>query len=160
MIIVPKKLFMFLGIIIPDKLSSSIYLVAYKEYMERIGFYCDIKLFDFKVKYTKDLKRTMDFQRNKILDITGKYSKIAVDSKGKHFDSLDFSHWMGNMMLNNNAMFFILGGAYGLPKEIIEVSDEKISLGKLTFSHEIALLILLEQIYRGFTILNNHPYHK
>ena len=151
---------MFLGIIIPDRLNNSVYAKAYCDYVKRIGFYCKIKLFDFKSKYTKDLNRTMAFQRDKILDISNDYTKITVEANGKIMDSLEFSKWMGNMLLHNITMFFIVGGAYGLPEEIIKAADDKISLGKLTFSHEIALLVLMEQMYRSFTILNKHPYNK
>lgn len=151
---------MFLGIIIPDKINNSVYSKAYGDYVKRIGFYCSIKVFDFKSKYRKDLKRTMAFQRDKIFDISNNYTKIAVEDSGRIMDSLEFSKWMGNMMLRNTTIFFILGGAFGLPEEIVEIADDKISLGKLTFSHEIALLVLMEQIYRSFTILNHHPYNK
>ncbi len=55
---------------------------------------------------------------------------------------------------------FYIGGAYGLEEEFLKKSDKIISLGKITMSHKIAKAVLLEQIYRGFSILSNHPYHK
>jgi len=55
---------------------------------------------------------------------------------------------------------FFIGGAYGLENSFLQKSDAVISLGKLTMSHKIAKAVLLEQVYRGFSILNNHPYHK
>ena len=55
---------------------------------------------------------------------------------------------------------FYIGGAYGLEEEFLNRSDKVISLGKITMSHKIAKAVLLEQIYRGFSILSNHPYHK
>ena len=151
---------MFLGIIIPDRINKSIYAKVYDDYLKRIGFYCQTKLFDFKSKYTKDFSKAMAFQRDKILDISNDYTKITVEANGKLMDSLEFSKWMENMMLHNITIFFILGGAFGLPEEVVKAANDKISLGKLTLSHEIALLVLLEQIYRSFTILNNHPYNK
>jgi 23S rRNA (pseudouridine1915-N3)-methyltransferase len=55
---------------------------------------------------------------------------------------------------------FVVGGAYGFEDSFLKKSDAVISLGKLTMSHKIAKAVLLEQIYRGFSILSNHPYHK
>jgi 23S rRNA (pseudouridine1915-N3)-methyltransferase len=151
---------MFLGIIIPDKLKNSIFIQAYADYIRRIGFYCDIRLYDFKSKYTKDLEKTMAFQKDKILDISSDCTKITVEAKGRMMNSLTFSKWMEKMKLYEMAIYFILGGAYGLPKGITEIADDNISLSELTFSHEIALIVLLEQIYRSFTMLHNHPYNK
>jgi len=55
---------------------------------------------------------------------------------------------------------FFIGGAYGFEESFLKKSDKVISLGKITMSHKIAKAVLLEQIYRGFSILSNHPYHK
>ena len=86
--------------------------------------------------------------------------ELPVEAKGRMMNSLTFSKWMEKMKLYEMAIYFILGGAYGLPKGITEIADDNISLSELTFSHEIALIVLLEQIYRSFTMLHNHPYNK
>ncbi len=81
---------------------------------------------------------------------------IALHPDGKLLDSFEFSKIFEN---NTNINFFI-GGAYGFEKEFLNKCDKVISLSPLTFSHKIAKVILYEQIYRAYTIRNNHPYHK
>ncbi len=87
--------------------------------------------------------------------LTGSYS-IALHPDGKIIDSFEFSKLLSDRMAVN----FFLGGAYGFEDIFVNRCDKVISLGKLTMSHKIAKVVVLEQIYRGFTLLNNHPYHK
>ena len=82
--------------------------------------------------------------------------KISLSPNGKKVDSIKFADYLKD---KSNISFFI-GGAYGLSNDFIQKCDENLSLSDLTFSHKIAKIILSEQIYRGFCILNNHPYHK
>jgi len=81
---------------------------------------------------------------------------IMLHPDGKLIDSFEFSKLLSDKMSVN----FFIGGAYGFEDDFIKKSDKTISLGKLTMSHKIAKVVLLEQIYRGFSILTNHPYHK
>jgi 23S rRNA (pseudouridine1915-N3)-methyltransferase len=81
---------------------------------------------------------------------------IMLHPDGKIIDSFEFSKLLSDKMSIN----FFIGGAYGFEDGFINRSDKTISLGKLTMSHKIAKVVLLEQIYRGFSILTNHPYHK
>ncbi len=81
---------------------------------------------------------------------------IMLHPDGKIIDSFEFSKLLSDKMSVN----FFIGGAYGFEDDFIKKSDKIISLGKLTMSHKIAKVVLLEQIYRGFSILTNHPYHK
>ena len=81
---------------------------------------------------------------------------IVLHPDGKIIDSFEFSKLLSDKISIN----FFIGGAYGFNDEFIKKCDKVISLGKLTMSHKIAKVVLLEQIYRGFSILSNHPYHK
>jgi len=81
---------------------------------------------------------------------------IALDVRGKMVDSFEFSSLLEKEV---NINFFI-GGAYGLEKEFLNRCDATISLGKITMAHQVAKVVLLEQIFRGFCIAHNHPYHK
>ncbi|RUM64986.1 MAG: 23S rRNA (pseudouridine(1915)-N(3))-methyltransferase RlmH [Sulfurimonas sp.] len=87
--------------------------------------------------------------------ITGGYA-IALHPDGKIIDSFEFSKLLSDRMAVN----FFLGGAYGFEDTFVNRCDKVISLGKLTMSHKIAKVVVLEQIYRGLTLLHNHPYHK
>lgn len=81
---------------------------------------------------------------------------ICLDEKGESVDSLAFSQILEK---SKNINFFI-GGAYGFSKEFLQKAHKVISLSKLTYAHKIAKLVLVEQIYRGLCIAQNHPYHK
>jgi len=81
---------------------------------------------------------------------------ITLHPDGKIIDSYEFSKLLDGKM----SVKFFIGGAYGFEEEFLQRSDKVISLGKLTMSHKIAKAVLLEQIFRGFSILSNHPYHK
>ena len=85
---------------------------------------------------------------------------VLLDENGKQFSSLDFSDWMQKKMnASTRNLVLIIGGPYGFSEEVYKRSNEKISLSKMTFSHQMVRIFILEQIYRAFTILRNEPYH-
>jgi 23S rRNA (pseudouridine1915-N3)-methyltransferase len=85
---------------------------------------------------------------------------IILDDKGREFNSIGFSGYINKILINSNKRtVFLLGGAFGFDAAIYSRANEKISLSRLTFSHDMVRLILVEQLYRGFTILRNEPYH-
>jgi 23S rRNA (pseudouridine1915-N3)-methyltransferase len=86
----------------------------------------------------------------------GKSYSIALHPDGKKCDSLAFSKLISDKI----AIQFFIGGAYGFEESFVAKCDSVISLSDLTMSHKIAKAVLLEQIYRGFSLLSNHPYHK
>ncbi len=81
---------------------------------------------------------------------------VVLDPGGKIIDSFEFSKLLDGKM----SVKFFIGGAYGFDQDFLQKSDVVISLGKITMAHKIVKIVLLEQIYRGFSILSNHPYHK
>jgi len=81
---------------------------------------------------------------------------IVLDPNGKELDSFEFSE----VIKKSPKINFFIGGAYGFENEFLKKCDMTISLSKLTFSHKLAKIVLLEQIFRAFTIINAHPYHK
>lgn len=86
---------------------------------------------------------------------------IALDPKGKMLTSEDFSTWLiHHFESGGSRLNFVIGGAEGLPASIAEGAEAKISLSKLTFTHQLTRLILLEQIYRAFEIDKGSKYHK
>ena len=85
---------------------------------------------------------------------------ILLDERGKEQDSWGFAQWMQKQMNTGpKRMIFVVGGAYGFSSDIRERADAKISLSKMTFSHQMVRLFFVEQLYRAFSILNNEPYH-
>jgi 23S rRNA (pseudouridine1915-N3)-methyltransferase len=85
---------------------------------------------------------------------------ISWDSRGKRINSNEFSKFFENSMLENLRLNFIIGGSFGLPEKIIEISDKVFSASSFTFPHRLFRIILVEQIYRSFSIINKAPYHK
>lgn len=85
---------------------------------------------------------------------------ILLDEGGKEFTSLKFAKHMENMLLQSHKrIIFVVGGAYGFSEEVYQRANAKISLSKMTFSHQMVRLFVLEQLYRAMTILRNQPYH-
>ena len=85
---------------------------------------------------------------------------VILDDKGNDFTSPKFSEKLQNWMLSGKKrLVFVVGGAYGFSEQVYARGNEKISLSKMTFSHQMVRLFFVEQIYRGYTILNNEPYH-
>tara|TARA_B100000579_G_scaffold429901_1_gene442419 strand:- start:266 stop:691 length:426 start_codon:yes stop_codon:yes gene_type:complete len=85
---------------------------------------------------------------------------ILIDEKGVQYDSILFSEKIKIYLQDSvKSIVFIVGDAYGFSEKLYKRSNQIISLSKLTFTHEIARLIIVEQLYRSITIIKNHPYH-
>lgn len=86
--------------------------------------------------------------------------RIALADMGKPFDSVKFAKYVENLMLKTGACDFIIGGIYGLDKTIIDSCNDIISLSPLTMSHQLVRPVLLEQLFRAFSIISGGKYHK
>jgi 23S rRNA (pseudouridine1915-N3)-methyltransferase len=85
---------------------------------------------------------------------------ILLDEKGKEFRSLDFANFLQKKMNSGiKQLVLVVGGPYGFSETVYKKAMGKISLSKMTFSHQMIRLFIVEQLYRGFTILKNEPYH-
>jgi len=92
-------------------------------------------------------------------DLSGKELHL-FDESGQEFTSRGFASFLEKKMLSGlKELIFVIGGPYGFSKEVYEKANSKISLSKMTFSHQMARLLCIEQIYRAFTILKGEPYH-
>jgi len=85
---------------------------------------------------------------------------VVLDLVGKQISSEGFSTVFAKQMMLGKSIDFIIGGAFGLDEIILKTANIKLSLSEMTFPHQLVKVILLEQIYRAQTILDNHPYHK
>jgi len=85
---------------------------------------------------------------------------VLLDENGKQFTSVEFSQYLQKKMNSGiKKLVFVIGGPYGFSDTIYQKAQGKISLSKMTFSHQMVRLFVIEQLYRGFTILKNEPYH-
>lgn len=85
---------------------------------------------------------------------------IALDEKGKQYDSAEFSRYLENLMLSHSRISFLIGGARGHSSLIKSKDISQISLSKMTMPHMLVRVFLMEQLYRAYTIIKTHPYHK
>ncbi|MDY0121603.1 MAG: 23S rRNA (pseudouridine(1915)-N(3))-methyltransferase RlmH [Sulfurimonas sp.] len=143
------------------KKERSTYDPLYKELEKMISRFAkveDIELFPKDVAKSHTISpEASKSAYSKVLEpyLAGGYN-IILHPEGKLVDSFEFSKLLNDRM----SLKFFIGGAYGFEENFLKQGDLVISLGKLTMSHKIAKVVLLEQIYRGFSILSNHPYHK
>ena len=84
---------------------------------------------------------------------------ILLDENGKSFSSMELANYLQKRIVSGRNIVLVIGGAYGFSKEVFKRADETISLSKMTFSHQLVRLILLEQLYRAMTIIRGEPYH-
>ena len=152
---------MKIDIISIAKKEKTIYDPLYKELKKMISRFAkvdEIEIFNKDVTKAHTISPKASQQAySKVLEpyISKDYS-VVLHPEGKIIDSYEFSKLLNDKI----AVKFFIGGAYGFEDSFLKKSNKVISLGKITMSHKIAKTVLLEQIYRGFSILNNHPYHK
>jgi 23S rRNA (pseudouridine1915-N3)-methyltransferase len=84
---------------------------------------------------------------------------ILLDENGKEYHSKGFAAFLEKQSLHQSSLLFVIGGAYGFSKEVYERANAKLSLSKMTFSHQLIRLIFAEQLYRAYTIIKGEPYH-
>ncbi len=143
------------------KKEKSIYDPLYKDLSKMISRFAkveDIELFgkDVAKSHTISPLASQKAYTKALEPYVGKDFSITLHPDGELIDSFEFSKLLNDRM----SVKFFIGGAYGFNEDFLKKSDKVISLSKLTMSHKIAKVVLLEQIYRGFSILTNHPYHK
>ena len=103
----------------------------------------------------------LKLEENLILDkLSGKGKTIACDMNGENFSSIGFSRVLNNSIEINQDISFVIGGSFGLSRNVLNHADMLLSISSLTFPHRLFKIILIEQIYRSFSIFNNQPYHK
>lgn len=138
--------------------------VLIDEYIKRLGFYIkfDLEIIP-DIKNAKNLSEAQQKQKEGEL-ILAKLSAtdhlILLDENGKSFSSIGFADELQKKMNSGiKTLVFVIGGPYGFSDEVYQKAQGKISLSKMTFSHQMVRLFVIEQIYRSFTILRNEPYH-
>lgn len=138
------------------------------EYEKRISGYSKIEIIEVDDSKVKDNPNESEIL--KVINEEGKriLSKIKdsdyvinLDLNKKEMDSIEFSKFLNQKLVENGASItFVIGGSYGLSADVKSRANYSFSLSKMTFLHQMTRLILLEQIYRAFKILNNEIYHK
>lgn len=133
-------------------------------YLKRLKHYIKLELIEIpELKNTKGLSQ--DQQKAKEAELILKKTTatdymVLLDERGQELSSLQFADLLNKRMLSSTQnLVFVIGGPYGFDNTIYQHANDKLSLSKLTFSHQMVRLFFVEQVYRAFTILKGEPYH-
>ncbi|MFD1551790.1 23S rRNA (pseudouridine(1915)-N(3))-methyltransferase RlmH [Putridiphycobacter roseus] len=147
-----------------SKTNKKFLIEGESEYQKRLKRYVKLDRIEIPdIKNAKSLsKAEIKLKEGEIIlsKIDAADLVVLLDDKGVEFTSMKFAKWIQNKRnLSVKNAVFVVGGAYGFSDAVYARANEKMSLSKLTFSHQMVRMIFLEQLYRAFTILNNEPYH-
>ncbi len=155
-------------IISVGRIREPFYVDGIHEYLKRLGPYCNLELVDgLEEKVSpragpKEVEKVLEKEAGRIRSLLGNDDLLIVlDSRGRQLSSEDLAghvaQWNGS---GHSRVNLVVGGSHGLSNDLKCQADLSISFSLMTFPHQMAVLILAEQIYRGFKILKNEPYHK
>ncbi|MBU3814607.1 MAG: 23S rRNA (pseudouridine(1915)-N(3))-methyltransferase RlmH [Candidatus Bacteroides intestinipullorum] len=140
------------------------FITAINDYVQRTRRYLS-----FELEVIPELKNTRnlstDVQKEREADLILKAMQpgdvvVLLDEGGREMRSVEFADWMKHKMNTvSRRLVFVVGGPYGFAKRIYDVAHEKLSLSRMTFSHQMVRLIFVEQLYRAMSILHGSPYH-
>ena len=134
---------------------------AIEEYVKRIKKYTNIELIEVKDEGLVEESKAILLEAEKIKKhLSPRDYIITMEIEGKQLTSEEFSEKLNQIQIENSNIVFIIGGSYGLSDEIKQLSKLHLSFSKMTFPHQLFRVLLLEQIYRCYKILNNESYHK
>ena len=147
-------------IICAGKVKENYYREAIEEYLKRLSKYTKVEIIEVNdLNYDKE--KTIREESKLIIDkLNNNDYKILMDINGEILDSVSLSKKLNDLMISNSNITFIIGGSYGVSEELKRMVDYRLSFSILTFPHQLFRVVLLEQIYRCFKIINNEEYHK
>ena len=159
---------MRITLITVGKIKEKFYQDAISEYAKRLSRYCKLDVIQVTDEKTPDgasealETQIKEKEGNRILaKIPDDAYVITLEINGKQLDSLELADKINRLGINGKShIVFVIGGSLGLHKKVSDRSDYKLSFSKMTFPHQLMRVILLEQIYRSYRIINNQPYHK
>lgn len=159
---------MKITIIAVGKIKEKFYRDAIEEYAKRLSKYCRLQILEAADEKTPEHasetvhKQILAKEGGRIRNLIPKDSYvIALAVEGKKYDSIRFAEMIRDAGIRGiSSITFIIGGSLGIMEEIKENAQELLSFSDMTFPHQLMRVILLEQLYRGFKIIANEPYHK
>lgn len=150
-------------LILVGKTNDKHFQEGIDDYCQRIGHYMP-----FSITVIPELKNTksLSFQQQKeregemiLAKLQSSDHVVLLDEHGKDFRSVEFARWIEQKNASVRRLVFVIGGPYGFSEAVYSRANEKISLSKMTFSHQMVRLVFVEQIYRACTIIKGEPYH-
>ncbi len=125
-----------------------------KKYLRLIKPFGHVSVVEVKEEKGKDSERMVETESQRISKLQTPY--VLLDEKGKDYTSVEFADFLCG---HSPSVTFVVGGAYGVSQAVRDAAESKLALSKMTFTHEMTRLFLVEQIYRAFTIMNRRGYH-
>lgn len=148
-------------IICIGKIKESYLNDALKEYLKRLQKYTKVEIIELLDQDYPNINTVLEKERDLILKkLNIKDYIVTLEIDGKQYDSISFAKKIEEIQIHNSNITFIIGGSYGLHDDIKNMSQIKLSFSKMTFPHQLFRVMLLEQIYRSYKIINNETYHK
>lgn len=159
---------MKISIICVGKIKEKFYRDAIDEYAKRLSKYCKFEIIEVADEKTPDKASAVEEEQIKEKEAARILAKIKSDAyvctleiAGKQLSSTELATWMEKTTVGGNShIAFVIGGSLGLHSSVLQRSDYALSFSKMTFPHQLMRVVLSEQIYRAFRIINNEPYHK
>lgn len=150
------------------KMKEAFFKDAQKEYLKRLSAFGKVEVIEIPDESIPDNaseKECLEILRKEGERLLAGMKKdsycILLDVKGKSMDSVEFSDTIKSLMVSGQSrLTFVIGGSLGVSQEVKDRAQCKISLSSMTFTHNMSRVILLEQVYRAFSIINNRTYHK
>ena len=150
-------------LLLVGKTVNKHFIAGINDYVERTNHYMPFNITVIpELKNTKALTEEQQKEREGDLILQKLQSSdtvVLLDEHGKELRSIEFADWLQRKQNTTRRLVFIIGGPYGFSKAIYERANERLSLSKMTFSHQMVRLIFCEQIYRACTIIRGEPYH-
>ena len=148
-------------IICMGKIKEKFFKEAIDEYLKRLSKYSKVEIIELPDISIGNKEIILQKEKELIMSkINERDYIVTLEIEGKEFNSIELSKKLNEILIINSNITFIIGSSYGLHDEIKERSNLKLSFSKLTFPHQLFRIMLLEQIYRSYKILNNETYHK
>ena len=151
-------------LVVLGKTNEKYLIEGISDYQKRLKHYIN-----FEIVEILNIKNVKNFSEKQLIRKEGEMILkqintsdylVLLDDQGNDFSSPSFAEKLQQWMISGKKrLVFVVGGAYGFSQEVYNRGNEKLSLSRMTFSHQMVRLIFSEQIYRAFTIINNHPYH-
>ena len=154
-------LFMKVNIVCVGKIKEKFFTDAINEYLKRLSRFADVKIIEVdEASNVTNLEQKSKLEGEKLLSKSSGVI-VALDGGGKLFTSNEIADFIHKKEVNGESTItFIIGGSNGLSKDVLEKANLILSFGKITFPHQLFRVVLMEQIYRAFTIIAGLPYHK
>jgi len=164
LLILPKVQKMKIVLVVLGKTNEKYLIEGISDYQKRLKHYIN-----FEIVEILNIKNVKNFSEKQLIRKEGEMILkqintsdylVLLDDQGNDFSSPSFAEKLQQWMISGKKrLVFVVGGAYGFSQEVYNRGNEKLSLSRMTFSHQMVRLFFVEQLYRGYTILNNEPYH-